>query len=145
MSNNSKPVLSGTGRGSELTRKIQIYKDAAASAMQDATEFDKSVVEANEDYIGKLTESDATEYDILKLNMEKAETAEERQAVRESMEEMREKRYQKDTENKEFYEKQQREHRKHALQILGSVAIVAGLVKFRKPLMNGAKALITKV
>ena len=55
-------------------------------------------------------------------------------------------RYKKDTENKEFYEKQQESHRNHNLKILTSVAIITGLAyKFRKPLMNAGKALITKI
>ena len=54
-------------------------------------------------------------------------------------------RYAKDTENKTFYEKQQEAHRSHNLKILGSAAIVSGLVyKYRKPLMDMGRKLITK-
>ena len=78
--------------------------------------------------------------------MEKAETAEEREAIRKRMEEMDKERYEKDTENKVFYEKQQENHRNHNLKILGSVAVVSGLVyKFRTPLMEVGKKMITKL
>ena len=100
----------------------------------------------NDEYIKKLREADATEYDILKANMEKAESEEERSAIRSRLAEMNAQRYKKDTENKEFYEKQQESHRNHNLKILASVAVITGLAyKFRKPLMNAGKALITKV
>lgn len=79
-------------------------------------------------------------------NMEKAESEEERSAIRSRLAEMNAQRYKKDTENKEFYEKQQESHRNHNLKILTSVAVITGLAyKFRKPLMNAGKALITKV
>lgn len=127
-------------------RKMHMYKDAAVNAMKDSLEFDKKIVESNDDYIKKLREADATEYDILKANMEKAETAEERAAIRERLAEMNVQRHAKDTENKEFYEKQQENHRNHDLKILTSVAVITGLAyKFRKPIMNAGKALIKKV
>lgn len=99
----------------------------------------------NDGYMKKLCEVDSTEYEILKMNMEKAETAEERKAIRKRMAEMDKERYAKDAENKAFYEKQQETHRNHNIKILGSVAIVSGLVyKCRKPLMDMGKKLITK-
>jgi len=76
--------------------------------------------------------------------MEKAETEVERQAIRDRMVEMKKERYQKDTENKEFYEKQQNNHKNYTLQILTSVAAVAGVIKFRKPIMDIGKKLITR-
>ena len=80
-----------------------------------------------------------------KYSIVKAETAEEREAIRKRMAEMDKERYAKDTENKTFYEKQQEAHRSHNLKILGSVAIVSGLVyKYRKPLMDMGRKLITK-
>ena len=125
---------------------MTIYKDSAVNAMKDSLEFDKKIVESNDEYIKKLREADATEYDILKANMEKAESEEERSAIRSRLAEMNAQRYKKDTENKEFYEKQQESHRNHNLKILTTVAVITGLAyKFRKPLMNAGKALITKV
>lgn len=121
-------------------------KDAAINAIQDSTKIDTTIVEANVGYMEKLCEADSTEYEILKMNMEKAETAEEREAIRKRMEEMDKERYEKDTENKVFYEKQQENHRNHNLKILGSVAVVSGLVyKFRTPLMEVGKKMITKL
>ena len=74
------------------------------------------------------------------------ESEEERSAIRSRLAEMNAQRYKTDTENKEFYEKQQESHRNHNLKILTSVAVITGLAyKFRKPLMNAGKALITKV
>lgn len=147
MENTKKSFIRQPGRKAEDSiRKMTIYKDSAVNAMKDSLEFDKKIVESNDEYIKKLREADATEYDILKANMEKAESEEERSAIRSRLAEMNAKRYKKDTENKEFYEKQQESHRNHNLKILTSVAIITGLAyKFRKPLMNAGKALITKI
>lgn len=147
MENTKKSFIRQPGRKAEDSiRKMTIYKDSAVNAMKDSLEFDKKIVESNDEYIKKLREADATEYDILKANMEKAESEEERSAIRSRLAEMNAQRYKKDTENKEFYEKQQESHRNHNLKILASVAVITGLAyKFRKPLMNAGKALITKV
>lgn len=147
MENTQKSFIRQPGRKAENSiRKMTIYKDSAVNAMKDSLEFDKKIVESNDEYIKKLREADATEYDILKANMEKAESEEERSAIRSRLAEMNAQRYKKDTENKEFYEKQQESHRNHNLKILTSVAVITGLAyKFRKPLMNAGKALITKV
>lgn len=147
MENTQKSFIRQPGRKAEDSiRKMTIYKDSAVNAMKDSLEFDKKIVESNDEYIKKLREADATEYDILKANMEKAEREEERSAIRSRLAEMNAQRYKKDTENKEFYEKQQESHRNHNLKILTSVAVITGLAyKFRKPLMNAGKALITKV
>lgn len=147
MENTKKSFIRQPGRKAEDSiRKMTIYKDSAVNAMKDSSEFDKKIVESNDEYIKKLREADATEYDILKANMEKAESEEERSAIRSRLAEMNAQRYKKDTENKEFYEKQQESHRNHNLKILTSVAVITGLAyKFRKPLMNAGKALITKV
>ena len=142
MENTQKSFIRQPGRKAEDSiRKMTIYKDSAVNAMKDSLEFDKKIVESNDEYIKKLREADATEY-----NMEKAESEEERSAIRSRLAEMNAQRYKKDTENKEFYEKQQESHRNHNLKILASVAVITGLAyKFRKPLMNAGKALITKV
>lgn len=147
MENTKKSFIRQPGRKAEDSiRRMTIYKDSAVNAMKDSLEFDKKIVESNDEYIKKLREADATEYDILKANMEKAESEEERSAIRSRLAEMNAQRYKKDTENKEFYEKQQESHRNHNLKILTSVAVITGLAyKFRKPLMNAGKALITKV
>lgn len=147
MENTKKSFIRQPARKAEDSiRKMTIYKDSAVNAMKDSLEFDKKIVESNDEYIKKLREADATEYDILKANMEKAESEEERSAIRSRLAEMNAQRYKKDTENKEFYEKQQESHRNHNLKILTSVAIITGLAyKFRKPLMNAGKALITKI
>lgn len=147
MENTKKSFIRQPGRKAEDSiRKMTIYKDSAVNTMKDSLEFDKKIVESNDEYIKKLREADATEYDILKANMEKAESEEERSAIRSRLAEMNAQRYKKDTENKEFYEKQQESHRNHNLKILTSVAVITGLAyKFRKPLMNAGKALITKV
>lgn len=131
MSNSTKPVSKRRfNRSEEHMRKVHVYKDTALNAMQDASQFDTTIVESNDGYMEKLREADSTEYEILKMNMEKAETAEEREAIRKRMAEMDKERYAKDTENKAFYEKQQEAHRNHNLKILGSVAIVSGLVYY---------------
>lgn len=147
MENTKKSFIRQPGRKAEDSiRKMTIYKDSAVNAMKDSLEFDKKIVESNDEYIKKLREADATEYDILKANMEKAESEEERSAIRSRLAEMNAQRYKKDTENKEFYEKQQESHRNHNLKILTSVAVITGLAyKFKKPLMNAGKTLITKI
>lgn len=126
--------------------KIQMFKETANNAISDATEFDKTIIKSNEEYVNKLCEADNAEYEILKLNMEKAESNEERSTIRKRMVEMQKERYAKDTENKQFYERQQENHRNHNLKILGSLAVVSGLVyTFRKPLAEAGKKLITKI
>lgn len=106
MSNSTKPVSKRRfNKSEEHMRKVHVYKDTALNAMQDASEFDTTIVELNDGYMEKLREADSTEYEILKLNMEKAETAEERETIRKRMAEMDKERYAKDTENKTFYEK----------------------------------------
>ena len=143
---NKRVVKRSRTKGEDKICKIQIFKDTANNVISDATEFDKAILESNEVYINKLYEADNAEYEIIKINMEKAESEEERTAIRKRISEMQKKRYAKDTENKHFYEKQQESHRNHNLKILASVAVITGLAyKFRKPLMNAGKALITKV
>lgn len=133
-------------KGEDKIRKIQMFKETVNNAINDATEFDKAILESNDLYINKLCEADNTEYEILKLNMEKAESGEERAAIRERIAEIKKERYAKDTENKQFYERQQESHRNHSLKILGSLAVVSGLVyRFRKPLAEAGKKLITKI
>lgn len=146
MPNNTKPVSKRRfNKSEEHMRKVHVYKDTAINAMQDASQFDTTIVESNDGYMEKLKEAYSTEYEILKMNMEKADSAEEREAIRQRMAEMDKERYAKDTENKEFYEKQQESHRNHNLKILGSVAVVTGLVyKFRKPIMEAGKKLVTR-
>jgi len=74
------------------------------------------------------------------------ESDEERAAIRKRIAEMQKERYAKDTENKQFYEKQRESHRNHNMKILGSLAVVSGLVyTFRKPLAEAGKKLITKI
>lgn len=125
-------------------RKANLYKDAAMNTLKEITEFDSKIINSNDKYLETLNGADSIEYEILKGNMEKAETEVERQAIRDRMAEMKKERYQKDTENKEFYKRQQNNHKYYTLQILASVAAVAGVIKFRKPIMNIGEKLITK-
>lgn len=125
-------------------RKASLYKDATMNALKEVTEFDSKIINSNDKYLETLNEADSIEYEILKENMAKAEMEEERQAIRDRMAEMKKERYQKDTENKEFYEKQQNNHKNYTLQILASVAAMAGVIKFRKILLDIGKKLITK-
>ncbi len=125
--------------------KAKMYKDVAINAIEDVSEYDSKVLQYNDKYLNELVQADKPEYEILKENMEKAETEEERQIIRNRMAEMKKERYQKDTENKAFFEKQQTHHKNFNLQVLGSLAIVTGLVvKFRKPIINVGKKLITR-
>ena len=113
------------------------YKDGA---------YKEGESKANKVFFLSAEEADNAEYEILKLNMEKAESDEERAAIRKRIAEMQKERYVKDTENKQFYERQQESHRNHNLKILGSLAVVSGLVyTFRKPLAEAGKKLITKI
>lgn len=121
-----------------------MYKDTATNAMKNVLEFDSEIIKSNDKYLEVLLRADQSEYDILNENMKTAETAEERQAIRVRMKEMKQERYEKDTENKAFYEKQQVNHKNYTLQILGSMAVVTGLVRFQKPLMDIGKKLIIK-
>lgn len=125
-------------------KKLSIYKEASIDAIREASKFDTAIIQSNDEYLKILLEADKTEYDLLKLNMEKAESEAERKAIRDRMAEMKKERYEKDSENKTFYERQQENHKNYILKILGSVAVMAGLVKFRKPIKDLSKKLITK-
>ena len=127
-------------------RRVNIYKDSLIDAMKDSSEFDKMIIESNDEYIKKLTEADAAEYDILRMNMEKAQTPEERADIRARMTEMNEQRQKKDSENKEFYETQQENHNNYNKVLLASLAaILTGTIyKYRKTIMNAGKTLIEK-
>lgn len=142
---NVKRIKKQDVKRKDIIQKTNMYKDTAVNAMKNVLEFDSMAIKSNDEYLAALLLADKSEYDILKANMEKAETAEERQAIRSRMAEMKKERYIKDTENKVFYEKQQTSYKNYTLQILCSIAAVTGLaVKFKKPLMDAGKKLITK-
>ncbi len=131
-------------KGKEYLQRLNIFKSTADDAIKNAEMYDSNIITSNEEYINKLQEGDREEFEILKENMKKAESEEEREAIRTRMREMQDKRYEKDTENKVFYEKQQEVHNNNNMKILGAVAVAAGLVKFRKPLIEAGKAIIKK-
>ena len=135
MVDNTKPVTSRKrSKQNEKLKKFNVYKDTALSAIRDNTQFDTAIVKSNENYMIKLNEADKSEYELLKINMQKAESADEREKIRNHMVEMRKERDAKDTEN----------HENNNLMIIGSVAFVMGLAyKFRKPILDAGKKLIT--
>ena len=117
---------------------------------QDAKENGKllSGIKSNEEYMERLTKSDKEEYDILKLNMQMAESESKRAAIRQAMADMRKDRVIKDTENKAFYEKQQKEHNENSRKILNSIfwflAIGSGVglgVYYGRPMLMAGKRL----
>lgn len=135
-----------TNSEKSVMERISLYKSTAEKAIEDSSEFDTKLVDTNSDYMDILVRADQEEYEMLKLNYEKADTPEERREIRERMKEMKRERYDKDTENKKFLEEQQNKHKNHNLQILGSLAAVTGLVyTFRKPIMKAGKTLISKI
>lgn len=99
MVDNTKPV---TSRKRSKQKKFNVYKDTALSAIRDNTQFDTAIVKSNENYMIKLNEADKSEYELLKINMQKAGSADEREKIRNHMVEMRKERDTKDTENKAF-------------------------------------------
>lgn len=142
-------LIKKTGKKDVKLRKLNIYKDAAKTAMDNVSDYDKKILDNNNEYIEKLCQADQTEYNILLENLKLADSEEERANIRARMVEMKKERYEKDTENKEFCEKQQERHKYDILQILASVAVATGVVgtiayKLRKPLMETGKKLITK-
>lgn len=145
MGDNTKPVTSRKrSKQNEKLKKFNVYKDTALSAIRDNTQFDTAIVKSNENYMIKLSEADKSEYELLKINMQKAESADEREKIRNYMVEMRKERDAKDTENKVFYEKLQENHENYNLKIIGSVAVVLGFAyKYRKPILDAGKKLIT--
>ena len=62
------------------------------NALKEVTEFDSKIINLNGKYLETLNEADSNEYDILKENMAKAETEEERQVIRDRMAEMKKER-----------------------------------------------------
>ena len=138
-------LTSKNKKSDDFMRKANMYRDTAVNAMKNVTEFDSKIIESNDEYLETLRQADASEYEILKDNMEKADTQEERDAIRKRMAEMKKERYEKDTENKLFYVKQQENHKNYTKQVLCSVAAVAGLVyTFRKPILDTGKKLLMK-
>ena len=109
-------------------QKINLYKDSVVKSMDKVTDFDKSVINSNGEYIKNLAQADKEEYEVLKENMKKADSSEERAAIRDRMKEMKKERYTKDAENKEFYDNQQKKHKDYMKQVLFTVAITAGVI-----------------
>ena len=140
--------ISRSGKREDKLHKMNMYKDAAKHAMDCVSNFDAKIIDANNDYLERLSQADQAEYNILMENMKNADTEEERAAIRARLKEMKKEQYTKDTENKKFYQEQQDSHKNYTLKILGSFAVVTGLVAtytFRKPLMDAGKKLITKI
>lgn len=145
MADTNTKLIRRDRKSDESVRKFNMYKDTAVNAMKNVTEFDSKIIDSNEEYLDRLLQADASEYEILKENLKIAESQEERAEIRKRMAEMKKERYEKDTENKGFYEKQQESHKNYTKQVLCSVAAVAGLIyKFRKPIMDTGKKLLTK-
>lgn len=138
--------LKKTGKVNSKLQKLNMYKEAAKSAMDNNTTFGSKIIDANNEYLNKLCQADQPEYNILLENLKLASSEEERAEIRARMVEMKKERFEKDTENKKFYDTQQENHRNFNLKVLGSVAIATGLVvwKYRKPILNAGKNLITK-
>lgn len=138
-------LIKKSGKKDFKLRKLNLYKDSAITAMDNVSDFDKKVLDTNNEYLEMLSRADQPEYDILLENLKLADSKEERADIRARMAEMKKERYQKDTENKGFYDRQQENHKHSILQIVGSVAVVTGVIyQFRKPLMNVGKKLITR-
>lgn len=126
-------------------RKLNLYKDSAITAMDNISDFGKKILDTNNEYLEKLCLADQPEYNILLENLRLANSEDERAAIRARMAEMKKERYQKDTENKEFCDRQHENHKHSILQIVGSIAVVTGVIySFRKPLVNVGKKLIAK-
>ncbi|MBD5499431.1 MAG: hypothetical protein HDR11_17070 [Lachnospiraceae bacterium] len=139
-------LIKKSGKNDFKLRKLNLYKDSAITAMDNISDFGKKVLDTNNEYLEKLCKADQPEYNILLENLKIANSEDERTAIRARMAEMKKERYQKDTENKEFCDRQRENHKHSILQIVGSVAVITGVVayKFRKPLMEASKKLITK-
>ena len=66
-------------------KRFDLFNNTATAAIQETTKFDSKIVESNAEYIVKLNEADATEYELLMKNMEIATSEQERQAIRDRM------------------------------------------------------------
>lgn len=145
MSESKSIVIKESNKNQNLMDRINVYKATAEKAMDDSSMFDAKLMDINSDYMNILVKADQEEYNMLKINYEKADTPEERREIRERMKEMKKERYDKDSENKKFLKEQQSNHKNHNLQILGSIALVANLAyTFRKPIIKAGKSFITK-
>lgn len=145
MTDTNKKISNRQNKKENAIKKTSMYVESAKDAIKSVSEFDTATIKANDNYLGLLAEADKIEYDILKENMIRSETEEERQAIRDHLAQMRKDRYVKDTENKKFYEVQQTNHKNYTMQVLASVAVVTGVVfKFKKPIADFGKKLITK-
>lgn len=131
-------------KSKEYLQRLNIFKENAADAYDKADKFDTTIISSNEDYMIKLQEGNREEFEILKENMAKAQSEEERESIRLRMKEIQEEMYKKDSENKEFYERQQEAHNKKFMKYLGVMAVTAGLVKYHKPIIDKGKKVIMK-
>lgn len=84
MANSKKAIASQAS-----IKRAGIFKDAAIDTIKDSTAYDSMLMESNEEYMERLTKSDKEEYDILKLNMQMAESESERAAIRQANTESR--------------------------------------------------------
>lgn len=91
-----------TNRSHEIISEMNLSEDIAAKAMQNVHEIYSEMSRSNSEYMNKLVEADKAEYDVLVINMQKAESEEERANIRDRMKEMKKERYDMDTENKNF-------------------------------------------
>ena len=120
----------------ELTKtKLDFLTNTCNHSLNKVTEFDTNVINANNDYLIKISESGSKEADMLIENMKLAESPEERKEIRERFKEIRKENFEKDTENKQFYKEQQSQHKNYADWIVVSTAGL--LYGIRKPLIEG--------
>lgn len=110
--------------------------------MRNSFEFSKKVVEEKSTYRDKISQAYETEYRILEKNLELATSEEERQEIRRQMADIRDSAREESKDFNQFADNIQKEQHDHTLKILTSMAVVAGLVKFRKPLLDFGKNLL---
>ena len=148
MSNNT-PAVKCSSTKTENLAKCNIYKDAATMAMKDSTAYDTMLMESNEEYMERLSKADASEYEILKLNMLTATNPKERESIRKALTDMRKDRAVKDTEHKAYCKAMQKEHNDNNKKILYSIIVTLGLgglgYYYRKPLLNASRKLVSSL
>lgn len=128
-----------------ILEKISMLKETVISGINSGSEVGRKIVEEKSIYRGKVTESYAPIYESLEKQLSKAESEEERREIRANMLEFKKLERDESKDYDEFAGNTQVESNDYILKCSIIVAVSAGLIKFRKPIMNVGKQLIQRL
>ena len=128
-----------------ILEKISMLKDTVVSGINSSSEASQKIVEEKSIYKEKVTESYAPIYESLIKQFSEAESEEERREIRANMLEFKKLERSESKDYDEFAGNTQAENNDHILKCAFIVAVGAGLIKFRKPLMNAGKLFMQRL